>query len=194
MGILRGVVLAGGKSKRFGSDKALAVYEGEAFLSRAVRLLADLKLHPVVVLREGSFHTLPGSTILYDYLPDKGPLGGIYTVMRKFPGDDFVVLTCDMPALEEKNLLSLMEEFKKKALLTLYESSSGQTEPFPGIYPSTLLPLIFKNISAEKLAMQELIREIFEKNIIPFKGPAKTLVNVNHPLDLAGLPESLISH
>ena len=181
---MRGVVLAGGKSSRFGSDKALAVYQDEFFLRRAVRILTELKLDPVVVTREGISYSVPDSAILYDYLPEKGPLGGIYTVMRKFPGDDLLVLTCDMPALGEKALLGLIEEYKKNPALTLYRSVSTKIEPFPGIYPYGLFPEIFKNILTEKLAMHQLIQPVFEKNIVSFGGSSKALMNVNNQTDL----------
>ena len=50
--MIRGLVLAGGKSSRFGSDKALALYEGMTFLERATSLLEALNLKPVVVTRQ----------------------------------------------------------------------------------------------------------------------------------------------
>ena len=183
----RGLVLAGGKSSRFGSDKALAVYEGESFLSRAARILAGLKLDLVITVREGASYSVPDGTLLEDCYPEKGPLGGIYTAMREFPGDDFLVLTCDMPAVDEKTLLPLIEEYTQRPVLTLYQSLSGQAEPFPGIYPGFLLPVIFRNIFSEKLAMHELIGALVEKNMVSFQGLPQKLLNVNHHSDLQGL-------
>ena len=183
----RGLVLAGGKSSRFGSDKALAVYEGESFLSRAARILAGLKLDLVIAIREGAFYSIPDGTLLEDCYPEKGPLGGISTAMREFPGDDFLVLTCDMPAVDEKMLLPLIEEYIQKPVLTLYQSPSGQAEPFPGIYPGFLLPAIFRNIFSSKLAMHQLIDPLIEKNVVSFQGSPQTLLNINNPSDFREL-------
>ena len=185
--MIRGVVLAGGKSRRFGSDKALAVYQGESFLMRAFKLLTNLNLSPVIVTRDGADHSFFGSAILYDHLPEKGPLGGIYTAMRKFPEDDLLVLTCDMPALEEKLLLSLLEEYNKKPCPVFYSTADGAVQPFPGIYPRGLFSLIFKNIFEEKLAMRALIEPLTEKKLISFDGPVELLMNINSPAEFKSL-------
>ena len=182
--MMRGLVLAGGKSRRFGSDKALAVYQGESFLSRATLILRSIELCPVIVTSERAFYPIPEKDILLrDRLPEKGPLGGIYTAMKEFPGDDFLVLTCDMPALDTTALSGLLEAYKKKPLATFYEPDAGQIEPFPGIYPSSLFQNVVKNILMEKLAIHQLIRPLSEKNIIAFSGPSQVLMNVNHPYD-----------
>jgi molybdopterin-guanine dinucleotide biosynthesis protein A len=76
--MILGVVLAGGKSARFGSDKALAELAGHTLLARAVDLLAGWCEHAVVAGRE----TAPAPT-----LPDwphagMGPLGGIAAALH----------------------------------------------------------------------------------------------------------------
>lgn len=184
--MIRGVVLAGGRSRRFGSDKALAVYQGESFLSRACNVLAGLNLFPVVVTRDGAVYS--GHPLLYDYLPDKGPLGGIYTAMRKFPEDDFLVLTCDMPALEEKSLAPLLEEYAgRRTVPVFYRAPGGTVQPFPGIYPRGIFPSIFKNIFRDDLSMRSLIEALPEKNIVSFDGPPALLANINDPSGLKAL-------
>jgi molybdenum cofactor guanylyltransferase len=47
-----GVVLAGGQSTRFGSDKALAEYQGHTLIARAVDALSGWCEYVVVVGRE----------------------------------------------------------------------------------------------------------------------------------------------
>ena len=76
--MILGVVLAGGQSSRFGSDKALAELAGHTLLARAVDLLSGWCEHVVVAGRE----TAPAPT-----LPDwpqagMGPLGGIAAALH----------------------------------------------------------------------------------------------------------------
>ena len=76
--MILGVVLAGGQSSRFGSDKALAEFDGHTLLSRAVDLLSGWCEYVVVAGRE----TAPAPT-----LPDwpragMGPLGGIAAALH----------------------------------------------------------------------------------------------------------------
>lgn len=63
-----GAVLAGGRSSRFGSDKALAMLDGRTLLDRAV---TGLHVHcdTVIVVGRGETPDWPR--------PDMGPLGGI---------------------------------------------------------------------------------------------------------------------
>ena len=185
--MMRGLVLAGGQSRRFGSDKALAIYKGESFLQRSVRILERMKLDPWVVGRPDVSYFFPSNRILYDQLKGKGPLAGIHAAMNKFPGDDWLVLTCDMPFLNEKALEDLVFGYKDDPVLTLYRSPEGRIEPFPGIYPYLLFAKIYKNLLTEKLAMHELIELDFKKNILPFNDDKKILENVNHPFCLESL-------
>ncbi len=76
-----GAVLAGGRSSRFGSDKALAMLDGQALLDHA---LAALRPHCdalVIVGREGGIADWPR--------PDMGPLGGIAGAMRHAAANGF---------------------------------------------------------------------------------------------------------
>ena len=57
--MILGAVLAGGKSTRFGSDKALAEFDGQTLIARAVDALSGWCEHVVVVGRE----TAPAPTL-----------------------------------------------------------------------------------------------------------------------------------
>ncbi len=187
---MRGLVLAGGKSRRFGEDKAMAVYRGETFLARAVRTLAELRLRPLIMTREEAPYALEGADTVHDSIPEKGPLGGIYTAMHLFPGNDWLVLTCDMPALEPPMLFPLLNAFRRNHVPSYYYAAEGRLEPFPGIYPGTLYPEISRKISEEKLAMRGLLDSIPEKNTLLFEGMRGMLSNVNCPEDYRHLQTS----
>jgi molybdopterin-guanine dinucleotide biosynthesis protein A len=68
-----GAVIAGGKSTRFGSDKALAQLDGRALIDRVAETLAEQTADVIVVGREhGDMDSAPDAPA-----PDMGPLGGI---------------------------------------------------------------------------------------------------------------------
>lgn len=103
--MLLGVVLAGGQSSRFGSDKALAVLNGESLLTHAVQALQCWCDAVVVVGREQA----PVPCLADWPRPGMGPLGGIAAALRHAGGQGFAeVLTmgvdcaglpADLPAL-----------------------------------------------------------------------------------------------
>lgn len=103
--MILGAVLAGGRSSRFGSDKALAELDGATLLARAVDALSAWCEKVVVVGREEA----PAPTLPDWPHPGMGPLGGIAAALHLARDEDFeAVLTLgvdtaglpdDLPAL-----------------------------------------------------------------------------------------------
>ncbi len=179
---LRGLVLAGGKSRRFGQDKASAMYKGKRLLEHAVGLLTALHLKPIVVTRLGVDYPFLNCPILYDKLPEMGPLGGIYTAMNRFKKVDFIVLTCDMPDLGPTLALQLLEHLEDD-YLTVF-SHRLVPQPFPGIYPSSLCSLIGQRLIQNNLSMAGLIEASSHKKILSWTGSPEAFLNVNRKEDI----------
>ncbi len=103
--MMLGAVLAGGQSSRFGSDKALAMLDGETLLARAVAALSRWCDAVVVVGRDSA----PAPTLADWPRPGMGPLGGIAAALRHAGqsgcdevltlGVDCADLPGDLPAL-----------------------------------------------------------------------------------------------
>ena len=96
-----GAVLAGGRSTRFGSDKAEALLEGQRLLDHALDALSPHVDEMVLCGR-----TALGITGLPDRpAPDLGPLGGINAALHhaRQHGFDAVITTgCDMPCFPKR--------------------------------------------------------------------------------------------
>ena len=182
--MMRGLVLAGGRSSRFGSDKANALYYGVSFLRRAVSLLEALGLKPVVVTRSGADYGM-GSVTVYDKLPDQGPVGGLYTALSIFKNSSFLVLTCDMPALTPAALTGLLENHEIDGGVTVYSDDLRGYRPFPGIYGPSLLAIVRERLKRRELSMKGLIDAAPLKTIIPWTGDPSVFHNVNTKEDLA---------
>lgn len=120
-----GVVLAGGKSSRMGTDKALLELDNKSMLERSVAILDDLGAAKVIVCRnEFSTGFLP------DIYPDLGPLSGIHTAI--FETDlPVVVIPVDMPLLTSETLSPLL----KTGLLS-QSACHFQHHPMPIFIPN----------------------------------------------------------
>lgn len=95
--MILGVVLAGGKSSRFGSDKALAVLGGQTLLAQAVDRLSGWCEKVIVAGRE----TAPAQTVPDWPRPGMGPLGGIAAALRMARIEDFdTVLSCGVDSAD----------------------------------------------------------------------------------------------
>ena len=182
--MIRGLVLAGGKSSRFGSDKALVKYHGIPLLGRAVDLLKSLNLNPIIVTRRGADYSFAKCTVIYDKLTGQGPLGGIYTAMTLFKNTAFLILTCDMPALTVPVLQELLEQHEPSCELTFYSTADRAEQPFPGIYEPSLLGVIREKLKKEDLSMASLFKEIATRKVIDRGGGSDVFCNINTKDDL----------
>ena len=181
----QGIVLAGGQSSRFGADKALARVEGLTMIERTVNLLNSLDLDPVVIANGTRDYSFLKCSIERDLIPDKGPMGGLYTACCLFERLSLVVLTCDMPALTSAAIKHLIECHQKENRVTVYFRNGTRKQPFPGIYEPGLCDTIVKFIEMEQLSMQELFKTIPEMQALKFQFHEGLLLNINKRKDLS---------
>jgi len=96
-GRLGGAVLAGGASRRMGTDKALISTDGVTLVERAVGALAAAGAEPVIVVG-GNRQAIEALdlTFIDDRWPGEGPLGGIITALQAIGTEFVAVLSCDL--------------------------------------------------------------------------------------------------
>ena len=92
-----GAVLAGGASRRMGTDKAFVEIDGLTLLQRVAAALHDAGAASVLVVGgDASAVTDLGLAYAADTWPSQGPLGGIITALRSTRADTLAVLSCDL--------------------------------------------------------------------------------------------------
>lgn len=123
---VRGVVLAGGQSRRMGRDKASLTWQGRTLLERAVELLLPI-CEDITIISADPAHVHQQAKSLPD--PQEGPLGAILHA----PDDaSLLILPVDMPLLRAATLERLLAE-KSHAEAVMY-AEAEQRHPFPGLY------------------------------------------------------------
>lgn len=101
-----GLVLAGGRSRRMGRDKAALSVGGEPLLERQLRLLGEAGVAELWVSL-ATADTLPepgwpgdAVQVVRDRVPDAGPLEGLEQVLDRTSAARLLVLAVDLPALD----------------------------------------------------------------------------------------------
>ena len=167
--MILGVVLAGGKSTRFGSDKALAELGGRTLIARAVDALALWCEYVVVVGRE----TAPAPTLPDWPRPGMGPLAGLASALHLARDEGYqAVLSCgvDSAGLPD-NLLTLL------APAPAYLAD----QPVIGLWPASASAALDALLESEaRHSMRAFAEAIGAK---PVKSSAKP-ANINTPADL----------
>lgn len=131
----RGVVLAGGRSSRFGADKLMAVERGRSLLAHAIAALDGLCDEIVVALApDRPAPPLPPAVrVLRDEREAQGPLAGLVTGLAGL-GDDAraVVVAGDMPEVDPRVLRLLLDALDDEhPVAVLGEEPDDRLRPFP---------------------------------------------------------------
>jgi molybdopterin-guanine dinucleotide biosynthesis protein A len=134
-----GLVLAGGRSRRMGQDKALLERDGQSQLQYAYSLLAELTDRQFVSTRADQQEDAERSRFpqIVDRYDDIGPVAGILSALEAHPDADWLVLACDLPNLDQQTLEFLLEHRDDEKPFTAYRSShDGLPEPLCAVYRS----------------------------------------------------------
>jgi molybdopterin-guanine dinucleotide biosynthesis protein A len=167
---LLGAVLAGGAARRFGSDKALGLYQGRPLIEH---VLAALALEADAVIVTGR-EWVGGTGIADSPGPGLGPLGGLCAALHHAAARGFdAVLSagCDLPTLPA----GLSARFAPGPAHAL-----GQ--PTVGLWPATLAPALAAHIDAGGRSLHGWATACRARAV-----DIGTLANINTPADLTGL-------
>ena len=179
---ISGVVLAGGRSTRFGSDKAAAEIAGASLLERAVRLLESVLADVWVSVRpEQSSDALRSRfRCLFDRNPGKGPAAGLEAAHIKAPARAWLAIACDQPGLAGADLGRLITERDPRAAATAYcDPHTGAPQPLCAIYePATLAGLARETAAGRNLSPRGYLASL------PLKLMPMKITNINSHEDL----------
>jgi len=137
------VILAGGRSTRFGSDKGLVTWRGRRLVDHVLDRLPVERDGTVLVIREeqddGSW---PGVTIVHDDPQrNEGPLRGVIRGLAACRTDWAWVVACDQPLISADLLLALQKSFLPDDHALLPEWN-GRLQPLNALYAVNSGPLL----------------------------------------------------
>lgn len=133
-----GVVLAGGRSRRLGTDKALVRLGNETLLERSVRTLEAVARHVVIAGGESGRYAIPGIPCLADTIPDAGPLGGLCAAMQSTDAETILLLACDLPFVSAPLMQLLLTT--DAGTPVVIPRSGGIVQPLCGRFATNLRP------------------------------------------------------
>jgi molybdopterin-guanine dinucleotide biosynthesis protein A len=180
-----GLVLAGGKSRRMGRDKALLERDGRSQLAHAVDLLATVTDRVFVSARadQADEPERARHAQIVDRYEEMGPVAGILSAMDTHPDVTWLVVACDLPNIDRLTLESLVEQHSRNQPFTAFTSShDGLPEPLCAIYRPDSAAIICQFVDEGIVCPRKiLIRS--DTHLLEQPNPA-ALDNVNTPDDL----------
>jgi len=129
-----GYVLVGGRSSRFGADKALASWRGRPLASHVAGQV-ERAAGSVVLIGDPEKYSPLGFPAIADAAPGLGPLGGIATALEHSTAPWNLVVACDMPHLSAAFLAFLLETAGARAADVLLPlDADSRDEPLCAVY------------------------------------------------------------
>jgi molybdenum cofactor guanylyltransferase len=193
---VRGFVLAGGASRRFGSDKALADFGGEPLIARLCRTLQAATAAPVRIIGDAKKYSPIGVECVPDRWPGEGPLGGIITALTADKaGTDSsgqnswcLVIGCDMPFLTVDWLRHFAEVSGASEANVIVPESDYGLEPLCGCWrasaTSALTGAFANGVRRVTDAMKQLPMEVLDAaDWKRFDNSDRLFWNMNTPSD-----------
>ena len=197
MGLRAVVILAGGRSSRFGSDKALVDFSGKPLIAHVVAKLRELGDECIVSIGatrdpEHYRRVLPsGTLVIQDNVGFQGPLAGFVTALNKCRSSICFVGACDMPFIEPTIVEYLFSEGSQNSG-AVPRWRDGRLEPLHAVYDCNAARHAYGQVADERvLSMISLVDHIpgirfvnVEQAIAPLNPTLNTFRNLNTLRDL----------
>lgn len=163
-------ILAGGLSQRMGRDKG-RLRLGRRTMLGVIRAAAKATGLPVRVVRR-------------DCVPRCGPLGGVYTVLKRGRAQAILFLACDMPFVSQELLQTLVAGAQERPTQARFVRTKGMAG-FPFLLGEGALPIVAAQISRGELSVQALAKALEAKVLALPRRFAPQLRNLNTPEEWA---------
>ena len=182
-------ILAGGKSSRFGENKALYNYEGKPLVQRVVETVRSVIPRISIIANQPELYTFLDLPVYTDIIPGLGPLGGIYTALRNSSTPYIFIAACDMPDISP-DVIRYMMSIAEDHDVTIPWNDNFY-EPLHAIYSWPCLGTIERMISHDERRVSAFLeheavstRKVLFNEISPIAQPSVIFRNINFKTDL----------
>jgi molybdopterin-guanine dinucleotide biosynthesis protein A len=175
-------ILAGGQSKRMGSDKGLIVVNGISLVERLCHLIIEIGFEPVIITSNKAYDRF-GFTRLEDLNPGKGPLAGIQSALNHCSKSGAFILNVDIPFFDKEALNGLILGVQQQEKIHFVSAPASQ-HYLIGFYPKNALSVIDEQLKSNDYSIRSLLNKVgFVELNVSSDAP---YFNFNQPQDLSG--------
>ena len=186
MPAIAAAILTGGHSCRMGRDKALLQFGPSTLIERVITAVTPVADELLLITRQSDDFADLGLPTHADLHPDLGPLGGLYTALKKSSATALFLLPCDLPFITSDFLRFLLRQLDDHQAVIPHNAQGLQ--PLCAVYTPACLPAIEAALAADRLSIRALQDDI-DAHILPADewrhlDPQELLfMNINTPAD-----------
>ena len=156
-----GVILAGGRSRRMGENKATMMFGGEPLLTRVARRLSPAVDELLVIGPQSLASLALHARVAEDTLPAIGPLGGLYTALTATTGAYVFLVACDMPFVSPglvRAMLAFARTHGDADVVAL--EANGRVQSLHAVYTRGCLPAVERALEASDHSLHALLAQL----------------------------------
>jgi molybdopterin-guanine dinucleotide biosynthesis protein A len=183
---ITGVILAGGRSSRMGSNKALLPYRGGLFIEAIHRQLSALFPRVLLVTNTPEQYDFLPCRKVGDLFPEMGALAGLHSGLFHSDTEQIFAVACDMPYLDER-LIRYLAGRRHQGDLVIPEGEVGP-EPLHALYAKRCLPAIERSLAENRRRIVSFfdrveVVTIPRETVCSFDPTFRSFSNINTPDD-----------
>lgn len=185
--VLNGLVLAGGRSTRMGTDKSRICWHGKEQWLHIAQMLSHFCAQVYVSCREDQVGTFERThPVIKDAYKGGGPNGALLSAFQKYSEAAWLVVACDLPILDMETLAFLVRQRDASKIATAFQSPhDGLPEPLVTVWEPKTHQILLSAMDRGHHCPRKALINNDAKIIVP--PHPQTLMNVNTPqeFDLA---------
>ncbi len=180
---ISGFILAGGKSNRMGTDKALLLVQDEPLLKRMIRLIRPF-CATIAISGQKNDYAGFNAEMIPDLYAGCGPISGVISSLKHSSVEWNLLVSVDVPFINEEFIQYLISQIGQYDCII--PEHKGGVEPLIGLYNKQILPIIDEMISNGDYKLMRLLSRLNTRyvdcnNLI--KQFPRLFYNVNRPED-----------
>jgi molybdenum cofactor guanylyltransferase len=179
---ITGIILAGGKSSRMGSDKGFVMYKNKAFIQHIIEAIQPLVNEIIIVSNDPDYDIFKLKRVS-DLIEDAGPLAGVYSGLHHTTTENNLVVSCDVPLINTETLKKLTEQINDENDVIQLESM-GKTMPLIAMYKKRSKDICSILLQGGERKLRNALKRMSVKTITLNKEHEIYTKNINTPGNL----------
>ena len=179
---ITGIVLAGGKSSRMGSDKGLLTINDKTFVEHVIVAMKPL-VDKIIIVSNNKDYDQFGYRRVDDSIKDSGPLAALYSGLKHSETEFNLVLSCDIPMIKTELLKKLVDADLENHEVVQIESNT-KTMPLIAMYKKQCMHKCLELLQQGERRLRVAVNELKTKTIIINAEFDQFVKNVNTKEDL----------
>ncbi|AFH50508.1 Molybdopterin-guanine dinucleotide biosynthesis protein A [Ignavibacterium album JCM 16511] len=188
---ITGVILAGGKSSRMGTNKSFLKIGNQTIIERIVDLMKSIFSEVIIITNSPEEYRFLNLPLFEDIYKWRGPLAGIHSALVHSTTDKIFVLSCDVP-LMSREMIEYIANHKSEKPIVFCEAA-GYHQPLVGVYAKVIMKEVEKFIASLEINdksfhhfLKNAVAEIIHPKKLSFYRD-ELFFNVNRPEDFKQL-------